>query len=466
MRSQRKISGEAREPVVVVAVTASVSHPRQHQRGTMGGMGLWLQARRDVLQQLAPQYQSAPPERKRELLETFTQITGYHRKYAMWLLNHAEKGQPAVPQPRPRRYGPDVQQALVQIWEQTNRICSQCLIPFLPTLVDALERHGHLHLSQEQLLSMSVATADRLLRQARGRGPHGIATTRAGTLLKQQIPIRTFQQWDQTQPGFLEVDVVAHCGTDLLGNYLCTLTLTDIATGWTECLPLLYKSQERVLEAFQQARARFPFPILGIDTDNGGEFINEVLLSYCEQEQITFTRGREQLKNDQCFVEQKNGHIVRQVAGYDRFSGVQAYQQLDELYRALRLYTNGFQPCLKLQGKQYDGRKVRLSYDRAKTPLQRLLLFQVLPASKEHAWKELFRELNPVQLFEQVKNLQQALFVHAVSAPPHAKEAAVAIQRFSLEGCLSGSAVADRFASEMAIPPQHTGDNMPSRALC
>ena len=150
---------------------------------------------------------------------------------------------------------------------------------------------------------MSAATADRLLHFQRKRGQHGLSTTQAGTLLKQQIPIRTFQEWEETRPGFLEVDLVAHCGADIEGGYLYTLTLTDVATGWTVCLALLYRSQETVLAAIQQGRMLFPFPILGIDTDNGGEFINEALIAYCEQEQITFTRGRPSLKNDQCLVE-------------------------------------------------------------------------------------------------------------------------------------------------------------------
>src|SRR6266487_2047145 len=332
---------------------------------------------------MAPQYREAPPSQKRVLLEAFIATTGYVRKYARWLLNHAEEVQQTHGRPRPHRYGPEVQQALFLVWHAANRICAKRLIPFLPTLLEALERHEHLHISDEcrrQLLSMSAATADRLLRSQRTLGQRGISTTRAGTLLKQQIPIRTFEEWNEAQPGFLEADLVAHCSTTIEGGYLYTLTLTDIATGWTECLPLLLRSQETVLAAIQRARTLFPFPILGIDTDNGGEFINEVLIAYCEQEQMTFTRGRPNLKNDQCFVEQKNGAIVRQVVGYDRLVGEHAYRQLTELYRALRLYVNCFQPSMKLLSKQRVGKKVRYVYDPAKTPLQRLLLSGVLSA--------------------------------------------------------------------------------------
>ena len=176
---------------------------------------------------------------------------------------------------------------------------------------------------------MSAATADRLLSSQRKQSQCGLSTTRAGTLLKQQIPIRTFQEWKEVRPGFLEADLVAHCGTDIEGGYLYTLTLTDIATGWTECLPLLTRSQETVLAALQQAGLLFPFPMLGIDTDSGGEFINEAVLAYCEQAHITFTRGRPYLKNDQCFVEQKNRAIVRQVVGYDRLVGEHASSATD-----------------------------------------------------------------------------------------------------------------------------------------
>ncbi len=258
-----------------------------------------FQARRALLQQTVPQYREASPSQKRTLLDAFVAATGYHRTYARWLLNHAEEVQQTLRRPRPAQYGPEVQHALFLAWHAANRICAKRLMPLLPTLVEALERHER----RSQLLSMSAATADRLLRSQRTLGLRGLSTTRGGTLLKQQIPIRTFEEWNETRPGFLEADLVAHCGIDIEGGYLYTLTLTDIATGWTECLPLLYRSQETVLAALQQARILFPFPILGIDTDNGGEFINDSLMAYCEQEQITFTRGRPYLKNDQCFVE-------------------------------------------------------------------------------------------------------------------------------------------------------------------
>ena len=287
---------------------------------------------------------------------------------------------------------------------------------------------------------MSAATADRLLSSQRKLGQRGLSTTRAGTLLKQQIPIRTFQEWNETQPGFLEADLVAHCGGDIEGGYVYTLTLTDVATGWTECLPLLHRSQEVVLAALQRARTLFPFPILGIDTDNGGEFINETLIAYCEQEHITFTRGRPSLKNDQCFVEQKNGAIVRQVVGYDRLVGEHVYRQLTELYRALRLYVNCFQPSMKLQSKQRDGKKVRYVYDSAKTPLQRLLLSGILPVEMRQELTEVARALDPIRLFQQLEQLQQAIFRCAVGRSPCISSLPSAPLRvFSVAQCMTGT---------------------------
>jgi hypothetical protein len=420
------------------------------------GKSLSYQARREVLQQVAPQYREASSSQKRTLLDAFVATTGYHRTYARWLLNHAEEVQQTHGRSQLRKYGPDVQHALFLAWHAANRICAKRLIPFLPTLIEALERHEHLQISEEcrkQLLSMSAATADRLLSSQRKLSQRGLSSTRAGTLLKQQIPIRTFQEWNETRPGFLEADLVAHCGTDTEGGYLYTLTLTDIATGWTECLPLLYRSQETVLAALQQARLLFPFPILGIDTDNGGEFINEAVIVYCEQAHITFTRGRPYLKNDQCFVEQKNGAIVRQVVGYDRLVGEHAYRQLTELYRALRLYVNCFQPSMKLLSKQRDGKKVRRVYDAAKTPLQRLLLSDILPAHKQQELLEVVQALDPIGLFQQVEQLQQAVFRCAVGCSPFiSSPLSDPLYVFSVDQCTAG-----KLPDEGSFPNPATG---------
>jgi site-specific recombinase XerD len=376
------------------------------------GNGLRTQARRVLLQQVAPAYHRALGSQKQQILGEFVTATGYVRKYAQWLLNHTEEVF-APPTVLRRRYGPEVEEALVLAWKTLNRICSKRFIPFLPSIVETLEADGHLELNEEHrrlLLSMSAATADRLLQAHRYTHPHGLSTTKAGPLLKQQIPIRTFAQWDEAQPGFLEVDLVAHCGGRLQGGCLYTITLTDVATSWTECLPLLNRGREAVLAALQRARVLFPFPILGLDTDNGGEFINDEVADFCVREQITFTRGRPYEKRDQCFVEQKNGVVVRQVVGHGRLVGEHAYRQLDELYRALHWYVNCFQPSMKLVSKQVEGRKIRRVYDAAKTPLQRVLLSRALSPAQQQELRTIGKAFDPFRLFQQVEQLQQATF--------------------------------------------------------
>ena len=376
------------------------------------GNGLRTQARRVLLHQVAPAYHCASASQKQQILEDFVGATGYARKYARWLLNHTEEVF-APPTALRRQYGPEVEEALVVVWKTLNRICAKRLIPFLPDILETLEEEGHVQLSKEHrslLLSMSAATADRLLQAHRYTHPHGLSTTKAGPLLKQQIPIRTFAQWDEAKPGFLEVDLVAHCGGRSQGGCLYTITLTDIATGWTECLPLLNRGREAVLVALQRARALFPFPILGLDTDNGGEFINEEVAAFCVREQITFTRGRPYEKRDQCFVEQKNGVVVRQVVGHGRLVGVHASLQLDELYRALHWYVNCFQPSMKLVSKQIEGRKIRRTYDTAKTPLQRVISSGVVPSTQQQELRAIGKAFDPLRLFQQVEQLQQATF--------------------------------------------------------
>ncbi|MBC8076398.1 MAG: transposase family protein, partial [Chloroflexales bacterium] len=327
---------------------------------------------------------------------------------------------PRISRPRERQYGPAVQAVLRVAWHAANCICAKRLVPFLPTLLPALERHGHLTLSDElrrQLLAMSPATADRILRSIRRDGAlRGISTTKAGTLLKHQVPVRTFTDWDNAQPGFFEIDLVAHCGGTAEGPFLYTLVLTDVATGWTECLPLLNRSHHVVLQALTQARQLLPMPLLGIDSDNGKEFLNNELVAYCAREQITFTRGRAYKKNDQCFVEQKNGAIVRHFIGYDRYEGQRAYRQLTERYRALRLYVNFFQPSMKLREKTREGSHVQRRYDQAQTPWQRLQTAQVLDQAHQTRLDGIFAELDPLRLLTQLERLQDALWQLAVFA--------------------------------------------------
>jgi hypothetical protein len=350
------------------------------------------------------------------MLEEYVASTGYARKYAIRLL-----GQPTMPvattitRPRAPQYGVEVRDALQLAWPAANRVCAKRLVPFLPDLVASLERHGHLVLSdavRAQVLTISPATVDRLLRHP--NQSRGLSTTKAGSLLKHQVPVRTFAEWDDVRPGFMEADLVAHCGGNASDAFLYTQVLTDVATGWTECVALLHRGQDDVTHGLDQVRRLLPMPVLGMDTDNGSEFINHHVIAYCEGEGITFTRSRAYTKNDQCFVEQKNGSIVRQLVGYDRFEGERAYRQLAELYRAVRLYVNGFQPSMKLRTKQRTGTHVKRAYDRAQTPLQRLQASDVVAAEGATRLAAIFAALDPVLLLRQIETLQDALWRHAV----------------------------------------------------
>lgn len=397
---------------------------------------------------MAPRYQLASHTQKSVILDEFVASTGYARKYAILLLTRPPLPAPTqIHRPRLPRYGAAVQAALEVAWAACNFVGAKRLVPFLPVLVPILERHQHLTLTdtvRAQLLALSPATADRLLRSARRAGdPHGITTTKAGALLKRQIPVRTFTDWDEARPGFVEADLVAHCGTHPDGAFLATLVITDVSTGWVECQALLYRSQDQVLQGLRRARQLIPFPLLGLDTDNGGEFINTELVSYCEQEHISFTRGRAYHKNDQCFVEQKNGAIVRHFVGYDRFEGEPSYRQLVELYRALRLYVNFFQPSLKLKEKRQTGKAVQRVYLPAQTPFERLCAADVLTEDVRTRLEAIFLALDPVRLLDQIGHLQAALWSRAVApAAAGAAQGQTLPVRFVGEACGLGDPAA------------------------
>jgi hypothetical protein len=263
------------------------------------------------------------------------------------------------------------------VWATLGFACGKRLAAALPAMVEALERHGELDLDagvRAQLLAISPATIDRRLAADRKRMQiKGRTGTKPGSLLKGAIAIRTFSDWDDTRPGFAQVDLVGHQGGNSSGFFAQTLTLTDVATGWTEPRALPNKARRWVIEAIDGVRAELPFALLGLDSDNGAEFINSHLLTYCTDNEITFTRGRPYRKNDSCHVEQKNWSVVRQTVGYARYDTDAEIAVLAQLYRHVRLLTNFFEPQAHLIGKTRDGAKVRRSYDRPTTPYQRLL---------------------------------------------------------------------------------------------
>jgi hypothetical protein len=346
------------------------------------------------------------------MLDEFTKVTGLHRKAAIRLMNRRSQHGVGQRRGRPRRYGTGVSEALRVVWEASDRLCSRRLQPFIPEMVRVLRQHNEQQVdayTESQLCRMSPSTIDRLLRPCRKvGGRRGLTTTRAGSLLKSSIPIRTFTDWQENKPGFLEMDLVAHCGESTEGFYLNTLCAVDVASGWTECLPVWGKGQERVGGTVHRMRQRLPFPLLGLDSDNGSEFINQHLYTYCRQQKITFTRSRAYKKNDSCHVEQKNGNIVRRLVGYDRYSSKAAYQCLERIYGCVRLYMNFFQPTMKLMDKTRNGAKVHKVYEKARTPYQRLLDTCVLTETKRQEMAATYRGLNPVTLLKQINsNLEQ-----------------------------------------------------------
>jgi hypothetical protein len=240
-------------------------------------------------------------------------------------------------------------------------------------------------------------------------------------LLKHHIPIRTFADWNENTPGFLEIDLVAHDGGSAHGDFIQTLDATDIASAWTETRPVRTKAQVFVLSALNQIKKELPFPMLGLDSDNGGEFINNHLLRFCEACKITFTRSRPYRKNDSCYVEEKNYSIVRRTVGYYRYDNDAQIALLTELYTHLRLYTNFFQPVMKLLSKTRIGSKIRKCYDQPQTPYQRLLAHPDISQDIKLKLTNEFNQLNPAELKRKITSLQQSLFASHSPLPkiPH-----------------------------------------------
>ena len=363
-----------------------------------------LQSKRELLEVVRPRYLKAKKLEKQKMLDEFTSATGYHRKHAIRVLkskvqvqNHL-KGKTKTYK---TIYCGEVVQVLEQIWEIYGQICSKRLQPILPEAIKVLERCQEIEFSKdtkELLLKISSASIDRCLRPVRCKSPHGLSTTKPGSLLKSLIPVQTFTAWDEERPGFMEIDLVAHCGNTTEGQYLNTLTCTDISTGWTDVTALAHRSQQIVSTAIHRMRQRLPFPLLGIDSDNGSEFINDLLYRYCLDEKITFTRSRPYQKNDQAHVEQKNWSVVRHTVGYDRWETDQEFSILESIHGDLRLYINFFQPSFKLIAKERIGNRTSKRYDTAKTPYQRVLERKDVSVEAKARLVNLYLQLNPAEL--------------------------------------------------------------------
>lgn len=379
---------------------------------------------------MAKRYRKARKKEKGNMLDEFVQTTGYNRNYASWLLSnwgreirrHLKNWDKIVlvkdpklkrKRTRPRIYDQAVLSVIRKVWEVLNYPCGKRLAPFLSEIISSLEKHGEITIDlsvRRKVLQVSAATIDRILKDERKKWQvKGRPTTKPGTLLKSQIPIRTFSEWNENKPGFIEVDLVGHDGGSPEGIYGQTLTATDIHTGWTGTEAVKNKARIWVFEGLQELRGRFPFPLLGIDSDNGGEFINHPLYEYCLAEKITFTRSRSYRKNDNCYVEQKNYSVVRKMVGYARYDTEEEQKILNRLYRLLSLYTNYFQPLRKLIEKKRIGAKVKKKYDIPKTPYRRVMEITEIQKETKKALTMTYNQINPAQLKREIEKLRDSL---------------------------------------------------------
>jgi hypothetical protein len=369
------------------------------------------QAKTELLEALRQRYQQAPKADKTKVLDEFVAVAGCHRKHAIRLLAGARPAASAPPAMAQRTYNEAVRQALIVLWEAADRICGKRLKAILPGLISALERHGHLALDdtvRQRLLSASAATIDRLLASVRGSAA-GRRKRHKRAKPSQQIPVRTFADWKEPAPGYLEIDFVSHGGESLQGTFLWSLVATDVCSGWTEAVPLLAREQSLVAEGLEVIRRQFPIPVLGIDSDNDSAFINDTLLAYCHQQGLEFTRSRAYQKNDQAWIEQKNGAVVRRFVGYARLAGVVAGQCLAQLFQAVRLYVNHFQPSFKLRSKTREGARVKKTYHPPVTPCERLLGHASVPEAIKEKLRAERSRLDPLELLHHIREAQTAL---------------------------------------------------------
>jgi hypothetical protein len=373
-------------------------------------------ARREILSAVAKRYRLAGRAEKGRILDALCRTTGWHRKHAVRALRQRDVDEAAETQGRRERnirYGATIKDALTALWEASDRVCGKRLVVMIPALLASLERHGRLQLSKVErakVLAVSAATIDRTLGELKVAAAGG-RRRRVGfySAVRREVPIRTFNDWNDPVPGFCEVDMVAHGGTSVAGSFIQTLTMVDIATGWTECLPLINRDGGLVVNAIERAQSLFPWLLRGVDFDNDSAFMNEVVVPWCREQKLEVTRSRAYKKNDQAFVEQKNGAVVRRLMGYGRFDGVETARVMARLYAAARLYVNFFQPSFKLKEKRREGAKVIKRYHDPATPYERAVAHPKVPKAVKRRLREQHLTLDPVALLAEMRAAQEEL---------------------------------------------------------
>ena len=374
------------------------------------------------LELLRSRYRTASKKEKGVILDEFVKTTGYARKHAIALLNgkrdYVKEG---IRRPRSRLYGAGLIPPLLTLVDLFDGICSKRLRAAMDVELPRLYESGFLQVSpkiHQKLMQISPASIDRLLAGRRSQLRKSRSFTKPGTLLKHQVPIRTWADWTEDKPGFCEMDLVDHSGGIIIrgADHAWTLCFTDVKTTWTECVATPNKAQVHVFDAICRARQRLPFPLLGIDSDNGSEFINDQLYRYCLREKLTFTRGRAGKKNDSAYAEQKNWSVVRRAVGYYRYDTPEQLDLLDRLYAVMHFYVNFFLPVMKLEEKTRIGSKVKKTYDDPQTPYARVLSSPDVSEEHKTLLRETYALLDLVHLRQQIDDLHDLLF-QSVSMP-------------------------------------------------
>lgn len=372
-------------------------------------------SKREYLIQLKRKYFKARKKVKSQLLTDFCDFTGYHRKYALELLNNPVPKKWKRYRQRTKKYDQSVIEALVSLWRAANQICGERFQPYIPTILEKLEDCREITVSdevKEKLLEISLGTVKKIIRKTKRRSLVKIqGTTKPGSLLKKQIAVR-YGRWTEIDPGWCETDTVAHCGSDVSGEYIFSLDVVDIFSGWSEQEAIWGKGEIATTKAVNRIRSRLPFKLVGLDPDNGSEFINWQLKRYCQKNNISLTRSRPYQKNDNAHVEQKNYTAIRQLIGWSRLDKTEQLVMINNLYQHYwRFYLNFFQPTLKLKESKKDPTtgKVKKTYFEAKTPYQRLMEHSKVSAKQKKLLESAYKQLNPIALQREIKHSLEAI---------------------------------------------------------